>query len=847
MASFVETKQLRYGRTVIYNNQIGMIKTISKTDSVTMQLFTDNSFLSVKKDKLKIVPHSKKDVIKYKNTYYVIINITLDVNLPTYHINYVNSEFKKSKKNIPVKSTDRNIISVDRKNQEKIVSYLKFIDRYNSAVNYLNKKTGKTFERIDYEAVDKDMDNLFNVCKLRMNQLNKILNAMKKCQELSIQIKFMQINPFNFITQDYQLISYEKAEKICKEYSLSIDFKIKLEKWSYDIFLREKNTFYLLKSLYETEMKKFCAKRQENYARFTTFIKTIIIEKNIDDSKCVTTNYLLGIEKKMSDLMMELFYKEMYDISDDKINELICAYESKKIKETNNQFSLEPEQKISVMNSVKNKLSIITGPPGTGKTEILKCINYVLYELYKKENPIVNVESNDNEDSDEDSDEDSCENSDENSDEDSDEDSCENSGEDSDEDSDEDSCENSGEDSDEFLDTFYICEDNNKYINPKTIGLLAPTGLAFVNMNRSQEAKHYNNKISGTCHRVLYHTIPNIQKHRNPKYCDCDGKCKYKIDIKLVEIDEASMLDTFAFYDLLKMCKYFNSRLILLGDVEQLASIGPGKVLQQLIDSEVFTVTKLTKIKRQNAGALVNIILKMSKQVVQESDFVDDTMMLINIENFIQNKEIHKDELEKLINENNLNKNNTKFITGFKTEKKIFNTNSLNKLIQNKFNPENMDFEYDKIQSNNKYENSFIFRIKDKIIRTENDYSTEKMRANGEEAEILDYDGSKVTIKYSGAGDAPEKIGVDELYENFILNYCVTVHKSQGSQYVNVVFFIEPEQTFTDKKSIYTAISRAKERCFVIARPDDFINLQQQSKIKVSLFMKESNNYEFPN
>ena len=83
----------------------------------------------------------------------------------------------------------------------------------------------------------------------------------------------MEINPFNFITQDFQLITYKKAEEICNEYLLTIDFKIKLEKWTYDLFLREKKTFYLQKWLYEQEMEKFCRYRQENHIKFKTFIK----------------------------------------------------------------------------------------------------------------------------------------------------------------------------------------------------------------------------------------------------------------------------------------------------------------------------------------------------------------------------------------------------------------------------------------------------------------------------------------------------------------------------------------------------------------------------------------------
>ena len=130
---------------------------------------------------------------------------------------------------------------------------------------------------------------------------------------------------------------------------------------------------------------------------------------------------------------------------------------------------------------------------------------------------------------------------------------------------------------------------------------------------------------------------------------------------------------------------------------------------------------------------------------------------------------------------------------------------------------------------------------------TENDYTSKQMRANGEEATIKEFDGKHITILYS-EDDKSEPIGIDELYENFMLNYCVTIHKSQGSQYDNVIFFIEPDQTIIDKKSMYTAISRAKQRCIIISKEFDFINLQKKGKklnMKNSLFMEESDNYDF--
>jgi exodeoxyribonuclease V alpha subunit len=308
------------------------------------------------------------------------------------------------------------------------------------------------------------------------------------------------------------------------------------------------------------------------------------------------------------------------------------------------------------------------------------------------------------------------------------------------------------------------------------------------------------------------------------------------------------MLDTYVFREILNNCKYFGSRLILLGDVDQLPSIGPGQILNKLINSNLFSVTKLTKIKRQTAGSLVSNILKMRTDIINISDFTDNSIVFKNIERFVINNEIHKESIIQIITANNFNKHNSKFITYFNSNKFIFNTIILNNILQNVYNPLDHNLLFDEIPSNNKYENSFTFRVGDRIIRTENDYSTKKMRANGEEATIKEFDGKHITILYSGKDDddKPESIGIDELYENFMLNYCVTIHKSQGSQYDNVIFFIEPDQTIIDKKSMYTAISRARQRCIIISKEIDFINLQKKSKklnMKNSLFMEESDNY----
>ncbi len=822
------TRALKCGINIIYNGAVGKIKSISKTDNVSIKL-KDNNIIIVNKTNITATPIDIGELIEYEKVYYIISDINVEKTKIVYSLNYVSKKIGNPVKKID--SNDSKIITIDKSLQEKIIVYLKYIDRYNLTISYLNKKKPTTeFMKIDYSKARDDIIDIFIRCKLTIAQLNKIEHTLKKVQDPSLQIYNIYKNPFDFITQEYQLITYQKAEKICNEYLLVVDFKIKLEKWAYDLFLRDERTFYIKKESFNSKMENFCKQRQENSSRFLEYIDKIIIDKIIDNSgKNIvykTTNYLMNLEKKITDMVIDLFFEKSYQIKTDKIEELINIYERKKRTELNNPaFSLEMEQKTSVINTVQNKFSIITGPPGTGKTEILKCINFVFNMLYEANNCLDDDDSTTTTET-----------------------------------TSENGIETVGENEDDDIyytsdneDDLRCYEEDNTFVDPKTICLTAPTGLAYVNMMRSQKVKHYNSNISGTCHRTLYHTISNIKKHKyqikNTKKCKCNlDECLYDYKIKVFEIDEASMLDIFVFYDILKACKYFNSRLIMLGDVEQLPSIGPGKILYQLIKSDLFTVTKLDKIKRQNAGGLVNNILKMNSKTITKDDFVDDSMVLLDTKKFITDRKITKESLIHLIKDNGFTKHNTKFITNFNNQKFICNTKDMNNDLQDIFNPLNPDDENDEIHSNYKYDNTYKFRVNDRIIRTENDYSSSKMRANGEEATIIEFDGKSVTIQYSGASDKPEQIGVSELYENFALNYCVTVNKSQGSQYQNVVFLIEPKCYFVGKKSVYTAISRAKERCIVIANEFDFINLQNKNNnddLKVTLFMEESDNYEF--
>jgi hypothetical protein len=159
-----------------------------------------------------------------------------------------------------------------------MITILKTIDRYNSTAEYLTKKNGNTYDLLNYKNADKHMDTYINRCKLKTQQIDKIRHHLKKTQDLTIQLTNIIKNPFDFIRQDFQLITYEKAEKICVIYSLTIDIKIKAEKYAYHLFLKEK-TFYLPNWIFKKHMEDFCRERGENYTRLTIHLNNFIIEK----------------------------------------------------------------------------------------------------------------------------------------------------------------------------------------------------------------------------------------------------------------------------------------------------------------------------------------------------------------------------------------------------------------------------------------------------------------------------------------------------------------------------------------------------------------------------------------
>jgi exodeoxyribonuclease V alpha subunit len=114
------------------------------------------------------------------------------------------------------------------------------------------------------------------------------------------------------------------------------------------------------------------------------------------------------------------------------------------------------------------------------------------------------------------------------------------------------------------------------------------------------------------------------------------------------------MVDIFLFRDILNMCRFFGCRLLLVGDDNQLQSIGPGAVLRNIILCGAFNVTKLTTIKRQSTGSLINNIKEMNYGLITPDDFTDDSIQLLHIGEFINSGAIMADAIVRLIYKNKL-------------------------------------------------------------------------------------------------------------------------------------------------------------------------------------------------
>lgn len=328
-------------------------------------------------------------------------------------------------------------------------------------------------------------------------------------------------------------------------------------------------------------------------------------------------------------------------------------------------------------------------------------------------------------------------------------------------------------------------------LNHDDIALLAPTGRASKRMAESVGAPAY------TIHKFL-----KWNKETESFLIDEYNKSHEKIVI----VDESSMIDIFLFSSLLKGLK-LNVKLILVGDANQLPSIGPGDLLNDLLHISTIKNKYLNTIYRVKEGSYITYLANdiknrkhFDKFPTNYSDFKFIKSDDDNIKKYL--KEIVNKAVEKGISSEN-------FQVLAPMYKGINGIDSLNSMMAEIFNPN-----AEKFIIGDKY-----YRINDKVIQLVNDVDNNVY--NGDIGYIKDiyYIDKKLIVEIDYSGNIVEYKNGE--FDKFNLAYAVSIHKSQGSEYANVVIILASSfNRMFYNKLIYTAVTRAKSSLIILGSID---------------------------
>lgn len=318
--------------------------------------------------------------------------------------------------------------------------------------------------------------------------------------------------------------------------------------------------------------------------------------------------------------------------------------------------------------------------------------------------------------------------------------------------------------------------------------LCAPTGRAAKRLAETTQRK------AKTIHRLL---IPDGRQGRIQVFEYNETKL---LPADLVIVDEVSMLDMEMMYHLLSALKP-QCRCILVGDADQLPSVGAGAVLHDIIASGQVPVVRLDTIFRQQEGGRIvtnaHLINSGRLPVVNE----DPEFRFVEIEDEAQGAE----KISALYN-SELLETGDKFAVQVLSPmyKNPCGVDNLNQLIQGRFNPPAE--EKGELKGKN-----VIFRVGDKVMQKHNDY--EKGVFNGDIGEIFATQKDMVYVRYPEQDVKYEGQEVDEI----TLAYAITVHKSQGSEYHTVIMvLVNSHAIMLQRNLFYTAVTRAKRKVILV-------------------------------
>jgi len=343
------------------------------------------------------------------------------------------------------------------------------------------------------------------------------------------------------------------------------------------------------------------------------------------------------------------------------------------------------------------------------------------------------------------------------------------------------------------------------------VELTAPTGRAAKRMTEA------TGRDAKTIHRLLESSFIAEDSRRQSFKRDENSP----LEANVLIVDETSMVDILLMQSLLKAVAV-GTRLILVGDVDQLPSVGPGNVLKDLIASECLTVVRLTEIFRQAQESA--IVMNAHRVNRGEQPSLDEK----DADFFFMRRQSAEGAAETLVEL--VTKRLPKYLNDEKQiqvltpmRKSGLGVENLNRLLQSRINP----------AAPNKREREYrsaVFREGDKVMQIKNNYAAswiiadEKGRRTDEGEGVfngdcgfikyIDEENETVTVLF----DDSRQVDYDfSQLEELELAYAVTIHKSQGSEYRAVVIPLlgGPHMLFS-RNLLYTAITRARELVVIV-------------------------------
>jgi exodeoxyribonuclease V alpha subunit len=519
-------------------------------------------------------------------------------------------------------------------------------------------------------------------------------------------VKKLKENPYD-LAYDIQGIGFKTADKMALKLGFALDSEQRLQAAiSYTLFkLSEQgHLFYPEEELVKKVLDilgdidgNLILKALDDLLERKRIFKEDLPQQGVKQAVYLT--YFYRLEKEISSRLYHL-YTHPAAISETKVSQILPKIEARE------RLTLTPEQRQAVLGACTNKVFVITGGPGTGKTTITRMIVHIFNQLGLK------------------------------------------------------------------------------------VKLAAPTGRAAKRLSEATGGE------ARTIHRLLGATPQGQLVHNEEN----------KLAVDVLIVDEVSMLDGPLCLNLLRALP-LTCRLVLIGDVHQLPSVGPGNILADILRSEAIPVVKLTTIFRQAMESMIVVNahrinegkfpIKCSKPAPDADFYWVEQEDLVRVQELIIRMVCER--MPEVYGLNPLR--DVQVLTPM--HKGDVGTNELNKLLQARLNPQSQELK----------RGQRIFRVGDRVMQIRNNYEKEVFNGDLGWIKEIDLEEGQVVVDYE---DHLVKYYFDELDE-LTLAYAVSVHKSQGSEYPAIIMPVVTQHfMLLQRNLIYTGLTRARRLAILI-------------------------------